>query len=115
MDDRLEKGLSHANYALTVSRQKKNFKERYSVSLQHSINGGTFLATPNLISFVDLLIRQGNEESVLVDENENPIEIADLVKFLENLMFAYHGATNEFFSNYEKLRKSRTVKGLVGL
>lgn len=114
MDDRLEKALGHANYALTVARQKKNMQAKFQIGLLYSINGGSFLATPELISFVDLLIRQGNEDAILIDQNSNPIRVDDLPVFLDNLTVAYHGAANEFFSGYEKLRKGRNVKAVIG-
>lgn len=115
MDDRLEKALSHGNYALTVAREKKNIRERFKVAIQYSINGGTFEATSELISFVDLMVRREEDSIVFIDMNGNPIMIEDVGAFQTALLDVYHGATNEYFTAYEKLRKARNVKAVVGL
>ncbi len=115
MDDRLEKALSHGNYALTVAREKKNIRERFKVSLQFSINGGTFEATSELISFVEMMVRQEEDSVVFIDMNGNPIMIEDVSAFQSSLLAVYHSATNEYYAAYEKLRKGRSVKAVVGL
>lgn len=115
MDDRLEKAISQSNYAQTVSRQRKNMQERYETALLYSTNGGSFSATPELMSFVDLLIRRDFVDGVVVDTSNKPIFIADLPAFLEELSMTYSSASNEFYASYEKLRKGRNVKSVIGL
>lgn len=115
MDDRLDKAISQSNYAQTVSRQRKNMQERFETALLYSVNGGSFSATPELMTFVDLLLRQTIAEGVLIDMNDKPVHIADLRVFLDEITMTYFAAANEYYASYEKLRKNRNVKSVIGL
>lgn len=115
MDDRLQKALDHANYKATIVQQKENIKVRLTNSLLFATNGGTFTISPELVSFVDVLIRRGFTDAVLLDDKGNPIQINNLEEFLDDVMSLYVEATNEYYADYEKVRKARNVKTAVGL
>lgn len=116
MDDRLQKGLDHANYRAAIHEQRQNLKTRLATTLLHAHNGGTFTVTPTLISFVSVMAGEhGYEQFVLLDDRDTPILIEDPKAFLEAIMAVYYEATNEYLTFYAKLRKARTVKALVGL
>ena len=76
MSERLTKALEFANYRLTLNNQIVALRSKVQTKLIHSINGGTFTISRELITFVDSLIRQDyTEEVVLIDNFQNPIMI----------------------------------------
>jgi len=82
----------------------------------HSINGGTFTISRELITFVDSLIRQDyTEEVVLIDNFQNPIMIEDLKSFLEDITSKYFEVTNDYHAEFVKLRKARKVHKLMDI
>ena len=114
MDERLSKALDFSNYMVTLNNQKRVFKEKYYQSAVHYFNGGQFAVTKELITFVSMLISKGNDSDiVLLDDNDTPIKIKDLIKFFDDIMDIYFTATNEYQTEYEKIRTKRTVSGLV--
>lgn len=114
MDDRAQKALDFAHYRSTLQTQREHLRFRLAETLIHAANGGTFTVTRDLCTFVDLLIRNGQTEAVLIDDKNNPIAIADLSKFLSDILAIYNEATNAYRSGWEKLRAARSVKALVG-
>lgn len=116
MDERLQKALEQANYSITIQNQKKNLQLRFQNATTYSVNGGTFTVDQALIGFTHALIARGTTQDVVViDARGNPILIPDLTAFLDTITTLYWDATNEFFSQMEKLRKARTTKQAVGL
>ena len=80
----------------------------------HYFNGGQFSVTRELLTFVSMLISKGNDSDiVLLDDNDTPIKIDDLIKFFDDILDIYFTATNEYQTEYEKIRTKRTVDGLV--
>lgn len=108
-DDRLIKALAHANYKTTIVQQRENLKLRYANALLHAHNGGIFTVTPALLSMVDLLIRQQETETVLIDDKHIPVRIADLAAFMEDILSVYAEASNEYLLAWETLRQARSV------
>jgi len=61
-----------------------------------------------------MLCSKGNDSDiVLLDDNDTPIKIDDLIKFFDDILDIYFTATNEYQTEYEKIRTKRTVDGLV--
>lgn len=110
MDDRLQKALDFSNYRITLFLQKENIKVKVDSLLTYAINGGIFKANIELITFVNLIKSQGHTSVVLIDKNNNPVEITDLETFQSDLLSRYFEATNFYYSEYTKLRKTRSVK-----
>ena len=76
--------------------------------------GGQFTVNKQLMTFVSMLVEQGNDEDiVLVDDNETPIIVKDLTDFQSEILNTYFTAVNEYHAEYEKLRKNRSVEKLV--
>ena len=50
-----------------------------------------------------------------IDDNNLPVDIDDLKKFLENILNVYTLAVNEFQTKYKTLTSNRSVKGLIDL
>jgi hypothetical protein len=116
MDDRLKQALEFSNYSNTISTQRKLLKEKVDARLTYGHNSGIFKITPSLISFVQMLIDRGRIENIpLMDLNNNPILIIDLVSFRDDLLDRYFSSVYEYYEQYEKIKKSRTVEKLIDL
>jgi hypothetical protein len=62
---------------------------------------------------VDLLQRQGQTESVLIDDKGIPIKIIDLAGFLDDIVAVYAEASNDYLLAWETLRKARSVGAAI--
>jgi hypothetical protein len=114
MDQQLKAALDFSNYQQTFSIQKKVLKERITAKLTYGFNGGLFRIDRNLLTFVDMLCAKGRTSGVvLLDVNENPILVDDLEAFREELFQRYFEVTNEYFDQYQKIKKSRSVEKLI--
>lgn len=116
MDAQLQKALEFSNYRQTLSIQRKLLKEKLESKLTFAQSGGMFLVDRSLISFVQLCIDQGRTSGVpLIDINNNPVLIDDLIKFRNEIFDRYFLANLEYLNEYEKIKKSRSVEKLVDL
>lgn len=114
MDERLQKALEFSNYMVTLNNQKRVLKERFREQTVFYYQGGQFTVTKDLMTFVGMLVEQGNDEDiVLVDDNETPIMVKDLGEFQAEILNTYFTAANEYHAGYENLRKNRSVEKLV--
>lgn len=114
MHEQLKQALEFANYQQTFSIQRKLLKEKIDAKLTYGYNGGLFRIDRNLLTFVDVLCNKGRTDGViLIDSNENPVMIQDLETFKDEIFSRYFEATNEYFENFEKLKKSRSVEKLL--
>lgn len=116
MDDLLKQALEFSNYQNSLSIQKKTLKEKFSAQLTYGYNSGIFKIDQTLITFVQMLIDQGRNNGVpLLDSNNNPIIIDDLLSFRDNIMDRYFTCLLEYHGAYQELKKNRTVEKLIGL
>jgi hypothetical protein len=115
MDERLEKALDFSNYMVTLNNQKRLLGEQYQQQLIYYFNGGQFSATQELVSFCNALILLGQTETVLVDDNNIPVFVQNLEEFLSDILQVYASASNQYFTEYETLKKNRSIKGIVDL
>lgn len=116
MDERLSKALDFANYRQTLAIQRKTLKEKIDARLTYGIAGGIFKIDRSLITFVQMLIDQGRTENVpLIDDNENPVSIPNLLHFKDEILDRYFTATYEYLEEYQKIKTSRTVEKLLDL
>jgi len=114
MDQQLKEALDFSNYQQTFSIQKKVLKERIAAKLTYGFNGGLFRIDRTLLTFVDMLCTKGRTSgAVLLDANENPVLVDDLEAFREELFQRYFEVTNEYFDQYQKIKKSRSVEKLI--
>jgi len=115
MQEQLKKALEFSNYKQTFSIQRKVLKERTDAKLTFGFNGGIFKINRELITFVQMLLDQQRSAGVvLLDQNENPILVEDLQAFQDEILDRYFSATNEYFEQYQILKKSRSVEKLLG-
>jgi hypothetical protein len=116
MDERLAQALNFSNYQQTLSIQRKVLKEKIEARLTFGYSSGIFKIDRTLITFVQMLIDQNRTQGViLLDENENPILIDDLEKFRDEILDRYFTSTNEYYEQYQTLKKSRSVEKLLEL
>ena len=114
MDERLQKALEFSNYNLTITNQKRNIKNRvYQLQIVH-YGGGVFLANPETISFVKTLVDMDHNSAVIIDNKENPITVKDCKELLQKLVDAYISSTQEYDVEYEKIKKARNIKSVMG-
>jgi hypothetical protein len=115
MDDKLKEALEFSNYRLTLNNQKQNLIQRMNTQLTIGYANAMFTAKLELINFVQHLVDKEIEQFVFVDDNNNPVLVTSLKDFHSKLFSAYAEALNEFYNDYEKIKKQRTTRGLVGL
>lgn len=114
MDERLQKALDFSNYRQTFSIQRKLLKEKIEAKLTYGFNGGLFKIDKTLMTFVQMLCDQDRTSGVvLLDSNDNPILVDDLLKFKEEIFDRYFSSTFEFYEEYQKIKKSRSVEKLI--
>jgi hypothetical protein len=115
MDERLQKALDHSNYMVTLNNQKRLLREQYKENLVYYYNGGQFKVTQELISFCQSLVTLEQDGTILIDDNSIPIEVDNVANFSAELYTKYFEATNQYFVEYNKLKKNRTVESIINL
>ena len=114
MEEEYKKALDFANYRQTLSIQRKTLKEKVDANLTYGYNGGIFKINRELLNFVEMLIYKDRSENVVIlDANENPILVENLVDFREEVFDRYFNATFEYYEEYQKIKKSRSVEKLI--
>lgn len=114
MEEDFKKALDFANYRQSLSIQRKNLKERIDAKLTYGFNGGIFKIDRTLLNFVEMLIYKDRSENVVIlDSNENPILIENLVEFREEIFDRYFTSTFEYYEEHQKIKKSRSVEKLI--
>lgn len=116
MDQKVQKAYEVANYMTTLSNQKAILKQEFKQNLLFFFQGHTFTVSKELINFVKTLIDLNQETDViLIDDNDLPINIDHLPKFLEDILNQYSMAVNSYHSKYTQLKVSRKIESLVQL
>ena len=114
MQEQFKNALEFANYQQTFSIQRKTLKEKIEANLTYGFNNGLFRIDQNLLTFVEILCTKGRTAGVVIlDLNENPVLIDDLEKFKDEIFSRYFETTNEYFEEYQVLKKSRSVEKLL--
>jgi len=113
MDDRLKKALDYSSFMITLTNQKRILLEQYNNDLLYYFNSGQFTVTQQLVSFCQSLLQLKQDETVLIDDNGLPVSIEDLNDFTKNIVNVYFTASNRYLTEYAKLKKNRTVEGII--
>lgn len=114
MAAKLQTALEFSNYRQTLNNQKEVLKAKTESLLSYSINGGTFTIDRELITFVKVLIDDKYTDAVLLDVYNHPIAV-DLQNFYSEIMSRYFEVTNDYYVEYEKIRKARKVSSVLDL
>lgn len=116
MQEQLKLALDFSNYQQSFSIQKKTLKERTEAKLTYGFNGGIFNIDRTLLTFVEMMCVKGRTTGVVIlDINQNPILIDNLESFRDEIFSRYFEVTNEYFEQYQKIKKSRSVEKLLDL
>ena len=115
MDERLQKALDISNYMVTLNNQKRLLKEQYQENLVYYFNGGQFTVTQQLISFCQNLINMNQDSTILIDDNDIPLEIENLQAFTTELYTLYFEASNDYLKEYNELKTKRSVESIMNL
>ena len=99
----------------TLSNQRKVILEEFQQSLIHYFQGASFTVDRNLITFISTLVARETTVSVVLDDNNIPVEIPDLKVFLDEIISIYFSATNEYLVKYNQIRSKRRVSDLIAL
>lgn len=113
MDERLKKALEHSHYKNTLNTQKEALAFQYRNALIVAKNGGLFVASHDLMVFIQMLVQRNHATAIITDSRDTPIKIDDLAAFGEELLSTYFKANNSFHADMEKLRRARTVSAAV--
>lgn len=113
MDERLEKALQVANFTLTFNNQKELIKQQFKIDIEYHENGHRFVADLELINFLSTLVNLEINQTVLIDENGNPYQVSDVAELRKKLLNNYFQASNKFYTDFNELKKKRTVNKLT--
>jgi hypothetical protein len=115
MDERLQKALDMSNYMFTLNNQKRLLNEQYKENLVYYYQGAQFTITQELISFCQSLLSMNQTDTILIDDNNLPVEIEDLEKFSYEIYSKYFEASNRYLVEYNKLKKNRSVESIIDI
>lgn len=114
MDERLEKAFQTANFMAALTGQRKLALEEFQQGLIYYQSGASFTITRDLMCFVKMLIDSGyTEDTVLIDDNNMPVQIKDLQDFYDNILDQYFQSANQYYIKYADLKKQRKVEDLI--
>lgn len=99
----------------SLSNLRRVALEEYKQNLIFYFQGSSFTVTRELIVFVHTLTELGNTESVILDDNNIPLNVANLKEFLDKIVNTYALATNAYLAKYGEIKSKRRVEGLVEL
>ncbi len=114
MSAKLTKALEFANYRVTLNNQQAALRAKTESLLSYSINGGTFTIDRELITFCKVLLDAKKKTAVLLDIYKNPIQV-DIKPFYTEILSRYFEVTNDYYVEYESLRKARKVHKIVDI
>lgn len=116
MNDALKQALDFAKYQQTFAVQRKVLNEKNSARLTYGYNGGIFKVDKTLLVFVQMLIDQKRTENIpIFDSNGNPILVTDVKFFRDEIFDRYFTSSFEYYQEFEKLKKSRSIEKLLDL
>ena len=115
MDTKLKEALDLSNFVSTFNTQKRLLWEKYQDDLLIYVNGHEIKITQELISLCSHFCAKNNNQTVLIDSNNLPFEVENLDEFLENILDQYTQASNKYFTEYTKLKTSRSIEKVIDL
>jgi hypothetical protein len=115
MDERLSKALEFSNFLATQNNQKRIFLAQYKENLVHYAHGYKFTVTQELINFCYTLSKLSSSSVIVLDDNNIPFSVDDIEEFTKELLGVYVFASRKYATDYETIKKNRSVQGLVDL
>jgi len=116
MDEKIEKAFAVANFAATLSNQRRIILEEFNQKLSYYTNGATFKISPELINFAKTVVDLGHtEDTAFIDSNNYPVVISNVREFLDNIVSIYFEALNEYTVRYAEIKNKRKIADIVEL
>lgn len=100
--------LKNINSLTILKNQIELLKLKKNNCLRLSMNGGIFSISSQLISLVKIYIDNGYSNAVFLDKNDTPIMIQNLDDFLEKMLERQIEVLNEYYVEYEKLKRRKS-------
>ena len=113
MDQRLQKALEFSNFMISLDNQTRNLQNKFYQDTIFYYNGGQFKITQELISFCKTMIDYNQTSLVIVDDNDLPVQIENLNKFVNDIINVYVESSKSFLNDYNILRKERSVEFII--
>jgi hypothetical protein len=108
MNDNLKQAIDFSNKMLSIKVQKQYLREKFSADTTHGHGGGIFKIDTHLLLFVESLVNQKRiEDVILLDSNQTPIVIHDLLEFQKEIVSKYWSAVGFYQAGYEDLKKRK--------
>lgn len=109
MDQRLSKALEYASYVKSFKDKKRILQQKYHKDIILYYKGHAFNSSLEIISFA---LNQ-SAPYWIVDANDVPVYIDEVLDFYTKLKDTYNSATESFGIEYNSMLKSeKTVQGL---
>ena len=116
MDEKIQKAFEVVNYMATLSNQRRLLAQEVDQKLIYYINGSTFKITPTLINFAKLMIDLDRVvDAVFIDDNNNPVVVADVKEFLDNITTQYFEVIENYSSRFLAIKSKRKISDLIDL
>ncbi len=109
----IEKAYDFINFRTTIVNQKHLLLAQVEERLTCYLNGGVFRAEPCFIAFIGDIIDSGYESAPILDVNNNPILIEDLVEFKNTLLSSYTEVVYDYWQDWENIRVERDLKKIA--
>ena len=113
MDKRLEKALEYSNFRMILATRQENLKTLMNNKLMLTYGGGLFKISPELISFLGMIVMGGGKDLILIDENDIPIKIEDPEDFATKAAAQYEQVVTQYYNSYQKLNEAREIRKVI--
>jgi len=113
MDKRLEKALEFSNFRMILLTRQENLKVLMNNKLILNYGGGLFKVSPELISFIGIILLHKHKDIIIIDTNDIPILIEDLNEFAKKAVDKYTKAVTQYYNSYQKLNEAREIRKVI--
>tara|TARA_A100001011_G_C14116369_1_gene759261 strand:- start:598 stop:945 length:348 start_codon:yes stop_codon:yes gene_type:complete len=113
MDEKLKEALEYSDYMVTYNNQKRILKNKFLDQNVYYASGTRFAVNKEFITFINLLLQKGQTKDVtIIDDNDNPVQIANFEKFVEDVMDLYAKNVNDYYNSVQQIKK-RDIKDVL--
>ena len=112
MDKRLEQALEYSDYMVTYNNQKRILKQKFLDQNVYYAHGTRFSIDKEFITFINLLLQKQSKDVTIIDNNDNPVQIADFKKFVDEVMDLYTKNVNAYYTSIQQIKK-RDIKDVL--
>ena len=113
MDKKLEQALEYSDYMVTYNNQKRILKNKFLDQNVYYAGGTRFAINKEFITFINLLLQKGQTKDVtIIDDNDNPVQIPNFEKFVEDVMDLYAKNVNDYYNSVQQIKK-RDIKDVL--